>query len=685
MLYLRLCIVFCFVLYVSNLQSQSNRADSLYQLFLETDSIPKKLNYLFRSAQYEIVQTNYEQSKQKLDTLEQLAKIHKNPLYIHFANAGYARISASQGQYENAIAIYEKLINNYNSLIDPTFKEKIKINHIYYNLGLCYESIGEIDKQLQSYEKAIDAAKLEDDPLGRALGYTSIAYLQYTEYQDINACINFNRLSLKYALESNNYSIQNNSYINLINNFIETNQLDSAKNYIQLLDKNTKDDPILSNKTQFILIESQLFEKQNQLLKALKKSEAAYALAKEKQFNFRDQFYANIIESLGHLYQKLGQPEKAEQFYKEFIAYQEKNSSYNNFLAQTYEFLYLLYEEQDQADSAFVYIKKHTLLKDSLNTISNELKAKNLVIQAKLEDQKLKNDLLKEKEQSTAATSQFLKYILIGIGIALVLISLLSMRLFHTLRKNERLSEALQSSNENLQQKTTELHKSNNYLKTLAYSIAHDIQSPLKRVIYHLKEAQTSSTTRIPFTNTIADSIHPSINKAHESAQRLQSFSNNIMLLHHVEHNLQLMEEVDMNKVLRDVQDNLKVTTQSINAQISVASLPSIHGYQVRMVQLFQNLVENALKYRHPNRACQISIAYKQLDDMHQFLIQDNGRGIEYDMQQHLFTIFETGHPNQGKGIGLAVSWQIAQFYGGNLSLKSTSPQGTTFEVLLPV
>ena len=141
------------------------------------------------------------------------------------------------------------------------------------------------------------------------------------------------------------------------------------------------------------------------------------------------------------------------------------------------------------------------------------------------------------------------------------------------------------------------------------------------------------------------------------------------------------LSDVNVETVLRTVMTNLKVTTAEAGASVTWNKLPESVPYDaVRLTQVFQNLIGNAIKYRGERRPV-INISSEQTGDEIVFRVRDNGIGIEPEYTETIFGIFQRLHGKEyeGTGIGLAMVKKIVERYGGRIWVESTPGEGSIF------
>ena len=147
-------------------------------------------------------------------------------------------------------------------------------------------------------------------------------------------------------------------------------------------------------------------------------------------------------------------------------------------------------------------------------------------------------------------------------------------------------------------------------------------------------------------------------------------------------------EELDLNDMVEKCLADLKVQITSAEARMDVSELPSASGAPSLVAQVFQNLLSNALKYRHPDRPCRVSVA--QADAPSGLIgvrIEDNGIGIDAEYREQIFQLFERLHTDdeiEGEGLGLAFSQRIISLHGGSIAVDAAKDGGSVFTFTLP-
>jgi len=232
-----------------------------------------------------------------------------------------------------------------------------------------------------------------------------------------------------------------------------------------------------------------------------------------------------------------------------------------------------------------------------------------------------------------------------------------------------------------LYERTNALEQSNRDLEQYTHVVSHDLQEPLSVVISYLQLLNRQ------YYNRLDDDADEFIGFAVDGAQRMQSMIKALLMFSRVGRKANQAKSVSTEDILNQTLKNLSVAIQECKAVITHDILPKVMADESLLIQLFQNLIANAIKFRGEKQA-RIHISAECKDDKWVFSIQDNGIGINPKFSQRIFTIFKRLHTvaeYPGTGIGLAVCRKIVESYGGQIWLTSEPGTGTTFFFTLPI
>lgn len=227
-----------------------------------------------------------------------------------------------------------------------------------------------------------------------------------------------------------------------------------------------------------------------------------------------------------------------------------------------------------------------------------------------------------------------------------------------------------------------ELRRSNAELEHFAYVASHDLQEPLRMVASYTELLQQRYEGRL---DEKADKY---IRYAVDGAKRLQRLIHDLLPYSRVNTEAEPLAPVDADELVRCLLDRaLGRMISEAGAVVHVDTLPEVMADETQVEQVFQNLIANAIKFRHGDRAPEVWVAAEPSDDGWRFAIRDNGIGIEAEYKERVFEMFQRLHgigEYPGSGLGLALCRKIVERHDGRIWLESEVDQGSTFYFTLP-
>ncbi|MDA8415498.1 MAG: ATP-binding protein [Betaproteobacteria bacterium] len=220
--------------------------------------------------------------------------------------------------------------------------------------------------------------------------------------------------------------------------------------------------------------------------------------------------------------------------------------------------------------------------------------------------------------------------------------------------------------------KTEELSRSNRDLEQFAYIASHDLQEPLRMVASYTQLLARRYQGKL---DADADEF---ISYAVDGAERMQQLINDLLTFSRIGTRGSIHKPVDIEFILSRALFNLKNAIDETQAHITHDPLPHIPGDTTQLIQLFQNLIGNAIKFRNQDPV-QIHIANRDKGKYWLFSVRDNGIGIPPEFAQQIFAIFQRLHSRQkypGTGIGLALCKKIVERHNGQIWVEP-SPEGS--------
>jgi signal transduction histidine kinase/ActR/RegA family two-component response regulator len=236
-------------------------------------------------------------------------------------------------------------------------------------------------------------------------------------------------------------------------------------------------------------------------------------------------------------------------------------------------------------------------------------------------------------------------------------------------------------SESRLDEIAAELSRSNSDLQQFAYAAAHDLQEPLRSVVSYLELLQNRLDGKLDEKSEKYMSV------AMSAGKRMQSLIRDLLEYSRISTRGQSLARTDMAQVVQFAIDNLHSHLQEVDADVKVDALPMVSVDVSQMVQVMQNLIGNALKFKHPDQKPQIKIWSEQKPSEFEFVIKDNGIGMDMEYADRIFVIFQRLHTRQkygGTGIGLALCKKIIERHGGRIWVESKPDSGSEFHFTLP-
>jgi PAS domain S-box-containing protein len=225
-----------------------------------------------------------------------------------------------------------------------------------------------------------------------------------------------------------------------------------------------------------------------------------------------------------------------------------------------------------------------------------------------------------------------------------------------------------------LQESNAALRQSNDDLNQFAYAASHDLQEPLRMVALYSQLLQENYAERL---DEEADQY---ISHIVGGATRMETLLRDLLAYSQAGSVNGSAASVDCEAVIKQVLLNLHVSIAENGASIRWSDLPSVQADQVRLVQLFQNLIGNSIKYRSEEKPC-VQITTSRRGEDWLFEVRDNGLGIPPEYSEQVFGVFKRLHGNAypGTGIGLAICQRIVETYGGQIWIEPVSGGGSKF------
>ena len=692
-------------------QVVANTIDSLLSRISieESSDQPSKLASLYFQIGEEYHSSDlFEQGKEYfLKGLEKINIEQEQEIYFDLL-LGLGRAHKRLNNYEKSLECFSKVIDS-----QKYRPENIVLANAHNYLGSIYQSLGEYEKSFQQQLKALHFHELEKDLNGIGRDYYGIGSLLF--YQD-----RFDQ-ALKYYKKANRLFTQiehqrliysslcamGSTYAEL-GNFKESLEygnkgLDLARE----LDYKTGIAYSLGNVAHVMLQLNQMDEAKEMLLEALKLKE-----------DLNDP-WAIIGGHLGLVKASLicKKPKKALPHLKIALELSIKIKSKTREL-ETYQQYKEVFKALGDYPKSYFYLEKYSTLKDS---VLNEKTVEEMgQTKRKFEMEKKENEiaLLKTKNENLEIKKK-IQRLHTGIFLSLLLIVLIAfgvnaknlknqkqtnlvlekqqkkiqnqndvlqekqtqlIELNNLLEKNNVL---LEDKNEEIQTKNKQLKNSNEDLKNFAYVASHDLKEPLRMI-----HSYTSLLKR-RYNDLFDETGQEFLFFVTDAVKRMDVMLSDLLDYSRIDSRGDSENFVEIKDVLLVVNSNLVNLLKENNATLiyKEENLPMVKSNTSKMVQLFQNLISNAIKFKGENNPT-VEIDCRKDANEFIFSIKDNGIGIAPENHEKVFEMFKRLHSREeyeGTGIGLATCKKIVQKYGGEIWIESEIGEGTTFFFSMPV
>jgi PAS domain S-box-containing protein len=233
---------------------------------------------------------------------------------------------------------------------------------------------------------------------------------------------------------------------------------------------------------------------------------------------------------------------------------------------------------------------------------------------------------------------------------------------------------------EQLKKYTRELEYRSQEAHEFSYIASHDLQEPLRTITNYIGLLAKDYHGKLDKNADIY------LNFIKNAAERMKDLISDLLEYNKIEKD-QMVLDVDLNEIVKNILDDMSLQITETNATVNIEKLPIIKGFPTRLSSLFQNLINNAIKFRKPGVDPVVNIKGREKGKDWLFEISDNGIGIEKVYYSKIFKLFQRLHTRkeyQGTGIGLAHCKKIVELRGGKLWVESEPGVGSTFYFTLP-
>jgi len=256
-------------------------------------------------------------------------------------------------------------------------------------------------------------------------------------------------------------------------------------------------------------------------------------------------------------------------------------------------------------------------------------------------------------------------------------------RIQEDLRTKEK--KAMELLEQKVKERTSELEKSNYELLQFTSVASHDLKEPVRKISIF------SRLLKDKWEDKLDESSARFFNTIIGSSERMAKLIDELLSFSRLSHNTRVFENVDLNRLLQQIIDDLEIPINEYKATINVQHLPVVQGVSLQLGQVFQNLISNSLKFSKEHEKPVIEIYCKETNKENNFckiVFKDNGIGFKPQQGDKIFEIFHRLHSKdnyEGTGVGLAIVKKIVSLHNGSIHAKGKENEGAVFEIMLPL
>lgn len=246
------------------------------------------------------------------------------------------------------------------------------------------------------------------------------------------------------------------------------------------------------------------------------------------------------------------------------------------------------------------------------------------------------------------------------------------------------------------------LETKNKELQSIVYVASHDLKSPIvningfgnllwqscEQALNIIQNKEMPSDEKIEKMEPIfTDDIYESLEFISAGTRKSQSLLDGLLKVSRAGSIEIDIQPLDMNSLVNTIKNTVEYQLNEKNIEITIEQLPSCLGDSDQINQVFSNLIDNAIKYRHPDRDGKINVSAKTGNGYAAYCIEDNGIGIDPDHQEKVFELFHRLNPDStedGEGIGLTIISRILNRHDGHITVESQPGENSKFYVTLP-
>lgn len=570
-----------------------------------------------------ISQNELNELKQQIENLQKKYDTSINNYFLF--TTIHAFFNYRQSNYTEVLITLENLL-----LTNPDMDALCKMCN-YAVIGASFRSLGERDLALNAFQNVMEFSYTEMNApflqyfYGISLYHTGEIYGELKDFEEMLRKLQiFNTVAQRWK----NIDFENRSLNGIGRAYLGLELYDAALEHLTQADEKSKiaaNIPFISRNLNDLGF---AYAKNENFEKALEHYNAALKIRQDNKLT--NPTITTLID-LGDLHIQVEKYDEALSIFQTALK-TAKPLKVNRKLSIIYQKLSFVYEKLNQPTTALEYYKQFHQLKEKLDNVAK----------TQVENQKIREVNIQLNNQK----------------------------------------QLIQSQKQQIETALEKLKVTNKYLENFASVAAHDLKAPIRIAANFAKILERK------YKNKFDKSDLEYFSFISNNVALLSRMIDDLLALSKLDQNLPRPKPVPTQDIIKEVIIRLKNNIDKHNVTIEVKNeLPILKGHASLFTQLFQNFIDNGMKYRQKEIPPKIIIlaTCDEATPFCQFEIRDNGKGISEHQQPFIFELFNGTYRNDSSGIGLATCKKIVTHYGGNIWIKSKENQGTSIFFTLPI
>jgi signal transduction histidine kinase len=580
--------------------------------------------------------------------------------------------SRKAGEYQKAFEYHNRTLR-----VAEESSDLQMIESSYHGLGNLHRDAGVYDHAISYYLKSLEISQQRGSPTNVIVSYIDLADT-YLRAKDPEKALEHIKKGYELSLEHKEKNKTEEAiaqFASVLNRYAEV--LTIKKEYEEALLKHREALRIYHSLNirqyigQTLMFIADVQTQQGNYGQAEKTFEECLTL--KNAFLVND--FARLELKMADFFYKQGKYEKSELHYQESLKTANKHEFKDIAQKCNYKLFLLYLNFYNNKERALVYLNKANELNDLV--FNEEKRRQTAEIELKFNVEKTNNELNRLRlEQNSFQLRQNKILLISSIVFSLMLIIFLT----YIIKLRGKNYATLKAKNEEIKQQYKRLEESNEILRQFAYVAAHDLKEPLRSIGSYI------SLVQMKYSKSIDDKGKEYFNFVNAGVKRMYSLLTDLLDFSQVLAQQPGAEVLRPEEVLTEVTDNFRTAIESRNAVVEFPqNMPTVRMHRLHMLQLFQNLIGNALKFNDKMPPI-IKVDGKMVGKDLLFTVEDNGIGIKPEYANKVFILFQQLNKKiEGTGIGLTICKNIVDKYDGKIWFESEENIGTKFFISIPV